>query len=456
MDLMANVYNSQLDAFTLYHRVQEDQSGSSLLSPDGPVLPALGQGLAGAAGATISNIAIYPLDLIITRLQIQRALRKDQSVAGGDEYKSLLDAAHKIYDKEGGLSGFYTGLVQDTGKTIADSFFFFLAYNFFRERRLRAKGSGKSLPALEELGVGFIAGSLTKLLTTPISNIVTRKQAAAFTASQTPPSSPNPSDPKKPAQSNSPSATDIANDILETQGYLGFWSGYSASLVLTLNPSLTFFLFETFKKILLPRSRRENPPAMATFLMAAVSKACASAVTYPFSLAKSRAQSGAKSEEKQEEDVVDKDFNSSKKKKAARSTIFSTLLAIAQTEGASGLYSGLHLEITRGFFSHGITMIVKQAVHRFVIQAYYILSLFIERYKKKANPVSLIERAQRRGYEYYDLGFKRVAEKMEETQRQMKEKANETAEFVAEYVQEDDGEWRDLYGTGLARWLTDK
>jgi hypothetical protein len=418
------------------------------------MLPALGQGIAGATGAAISNIALYPLNLIITRLQIQRVLRDDQSVAGDDEYKGLLDAAHKIYDNEGGLSGFYTGLIQDTGKTIADSFFFFLVYNFFRERRLQIKGDRKSLPALEELSVGFVAGSLTKLITTPLSNIVTRQQAAAFTAAQSPPSSPNPSDPRKPAQS--PSATEIAQGIINSQGYLGFWSGYSASLVLTLNPSLTFFLFETFKKILLPRSRRENPPPSATFLMAAVSKACASAVTYPFSLAKSRAQSGAKREEKEEKDAISKDFSSNRKRKVARSTIFSTVLAIAQTEGVSGLYSGLHLEIIKGFFSHGITMIVKQAVHRFVIQAYYVCALFVQRYKKQANPVSLIERAQRRGYEYYDLGFKRVAEKMEETKRQVKEKANETAEFVAEYVEEDDGEWRDLYGTGLARWLTDK
>lgn len=83
----------------------------------------------------------------------------------------------------------------------------------------------------------------------------------------------------------------------------------------------------------------------------------------------------------------------------------------------------------------------------------------MQRYKKRASPAKLIERAQQRGYEYYDLGFKRVAERMEEAQKQVKGKANETAEFVAEYVQEEDGaEWRNLYGTGLdlARWLTDK
>ena len=396
------------------------------------------------------------MNLIITRLQIQRTLREDQSIPSDDEYQGFVAAAQKIYDNEGGLSGLYTGLVSDTGKTIVDSFFFFLSYNFLRERRLHTRGNSKSLPALEELGVGFVAGSFTKLLTTPISNIVTRKQAAAFTASRSPPSSPKFSDKNEAGKSRPPSIADIASDILKTHGYLGFWSGYSASLILTLNPSLTFFLFETFKRLLLPRARRDQPPPTATFLMAAVSKGCASAVTYPFSLAKSRAQSGAKSEDADEEKVVDKDFSKKSERTAAKSTIFSTLLTIARNEGISGLYSGLHLEITKGFFSHGITMIVKQALHRFVIQIYYILSLFVQRYKKRANPAKLIERAQQRGYEYYDLGFKRVAEKMEETQKQVKTKANETAEFVAEYIQEEDGEWRDLYGTGLARWLTDK
>jgi len=36
-------------------------------------------------------------------------------------------------------------------------------------------------------------------------------------------------------------------------------------------------------------------------------------------------------------------------------------------------------------------------------------------------------------------------------------RANETAEFVAEYVEEEDEEeWRNLYGTGLARWFEEK
>jgi hypothetical protein len=497
---MANIYNSQLvscatgsftcastfvltsaqDAFTLYHKVQESQSDSeSFFSPQGTALPALGHALAGSTGAAVSNLCTYPLDLIITRLQIQRQLRKDQSTPSDVEYNGLQDAAQKIYENEGGLAGFYTGVLQDTGKTIADAFFFFLAYNFLRSRRIATKHQGSSqaaLPALEELGVGFLAGSFTKLLTTPIANIVTRKQASVMTSAHF------------EGPFREPTTSQIAHDILGQKGILGFWSGYSASLILTLNPSLTFFLFETFKR-LLPQSKRANPPAVATFFMAAFSKACASAMTYPFSLAKSRAQAGGK-EEESENKILGEDIKDASgrvlpggrdERAAAKSTIFSTLLKIVQNEGYQGLYEGLHLEIAKGFFSHGITMIVKQAIHRLIVQAYYVLTIILSRYKSRASPEAWAQSARQQSYEYYDLAKIRARERVIAAKEQMQEaqkgasglvdnfaggvrdamaiameRANETAELVADYVEEETEEWRSLYDTGLHKWFDEK
>ena len=469
------------DAFTLYHRSQESQSDlESFFSPTGTALPALGHAIAGSTGAAVSSLCTYPLDLIITRLQIQRQLRKDQSTPNDIEYEGLQDAAQKIYDNEGGLPGFYTGVLQDTGKTVADSFFFFLAYNFIRSKRIAARSGGSSeavLPAIEELTVGFLAGSFTKLLTTPIANIVTRKQASAMTSAQS------------EGPTWEPSTSQIAHDIFDQKGIVGFWSGYSASLVLTLNPSLTFFLFETFKR-LLPKSKRSNPPAAATFFTAAFSKACASALTYPFSLAKSRAQVGGKSQQEPEKKHLDEEvkYASSgvfsgghKLRAAAEGTIFSTLLKIAENEGYQGLYEGLHLEIAKGFFSHGITMIVKQAIHKLIIQAYYILAIVVSRYRKRADPEALTQNAKQQSYEYYDLARARATERVAAAKEQMQEarksasgfvaslaggvngavnsamdRANETAELVADYVEEETEEWRSLYGTGLAKWFDEK
>lgn len=128
---MAEVYNSQLvgrlsavdlfhsanygfeDAFELYHKIQEqDQYGTS---SGGIGLPALGHALAGSAGTALSHILLYPLDLVITRLQVQKQLRRPGEApsaaqdAEDAEYKNLQDAAQKIYENEGGLSAFWNG-----------------------------------------------------------------------------------------------------------------------------------------------------------------------------------------------------------------------------------------------------------------------------------------------------------------------------------------------------------
>lgn len=258
-----------------------------------------------------------------------------------------------------------------------------------------------------------------------------------------------------------PDTHKIIQDILSEKGIQGFWSGYSASLVLTLNPSITFFLFENLKRVVLPRHRRANPPPSLTFLLSALSKACASSITYPFSLAKARLQAGgAKSsshseDASTEENVVKEDVPTPQGRRAARATIFSTVLTIAQTEGIQSLYEGLPLEILRAFFSHGLTMLVKQSIQRLLVRAYYVMSIIVGRYQRKAHRGANRLSAKAKGSaEYYNLAMARASQKLEETKTMIQQRANETAEFVGEYVEEEDGQWRELYGTvGLARWL---
>ena len=299
-------------------------------------------------------------------------MRKHPASPHIDEYRSIYDAAHKIYTQEGGLPGLYTGVIQDTSKTIVDSFLFFLTYNFLRQSRLRSRiSSSQHLPVLDELSVGFFAGAFSKLLTTPIANIVTRKQTSSMLSAH--------SASRETAQPTT--VNSITREIYAEKGLQGFWSGYSASLVLTLNPSLTFFLYETFKGMLLPRSQRTNPPPSATFLLAAISKAIASTITYPFSLAKARAQTSSETVSNTDQEIKESiekasDGNTSgmrPARKAARKTVFSTIIQIAQTEGIGALYEGLGGEVLKGFFSHGITMIIKEAVHRLIIQLYYVI-----------------------------------------------------------------------------------
>lgn len=380
--------------------------------------------MSGATGTAISNLCLYPLDLIITRLQVQRALSNHSSstINQSQKYTSLADAFEKIYN-EGGITGFYSGVLQDTSKSIADSFLFFLFYGYIRSRRLQSHHSSSkaSLPVLEELGVGALAGGLSKFFTTPLSNIVVRKQTHSMTSSAT---------------SKPPTISSIISDIREKKGITGFWSGYSASLILTLNPSLTFFLYEFLKRVLVPRNKRDDPGARLTFLLAAISKAVASSVTYPVSLAKARAQVDGSSSlmeketEKHTDNSTDETKNNSKKyireskkdssetsKHKGRSTIIHSILKIYKEEGVTGLYEGIGGEIIKGFLGHGLTMIVKDRVHELILSLYFMILRLL---KKSPSPEEVLSNTKERILEGSKSLVSKAREGSEDTLKSLK------------------------------------
>ncbi|KAL4902970.1 hypothetical protein BDW74DRAFT_157204 [Aspergillus multicolor] len=442
----------ELDSYQLYLRYEESPPKENWKSAAlrGPALPTIGNAVAGAVGAAASNLATYPLSLIIARLQTQK--RRGRKASDGEkadeeeEYAGILDAARKIYAK-GGISGLYSGLAQDTVKSVLDAFLFFLAYEFFRQRRIAARSGSRRrskhtvLPVLDELAIGVLAGAFSKLFTTPLSNIVARKQTSGTSAS----------------------SSEIASKIRSEKGIGGFWSGYSAALILTLNPSITFLLNGVLKSIL--RRNKGQPSAVVTFLLAALSKSAASSITYPFSMAKTRSQvsnSGSSSGNdgtKDSKDDSDGLF--------FVPSIISNVITIARTEGVSELYAGLRGEVLKGFFSHGFTMLAKDAVYAGIVRAYYLILILSKRYP---SPEELLERARERAEEYAEAareGAKDLAEKAKSGTEEILEShtgsatvdmtsnatpvdvdalgSNETAEMVGDYVEDEAREWKSLY-----------
>lgn len=75
-------------------------------------------------------------------------------------------------------------------------------------------------------------------------------------------------------------------------------------------------------------------------MIAAVSKAIASTVAYPFFLAKARAQTSSAR-------PVDTESAEKLKAFAKRSTVFDTILKIYRTEGAAALHEGVYGEILK-------------------------------------------------------------------------------------------------------------
>jgi hypothetical protein len=449
-DKTSYVYNSQLvsfhcvtsepplttqDAFTLYHISHDTHTHSTV----GPALPALGHATSGAAGTAISKLITYPLDLVITRLQAQRQLKRDGKHA---HYTGIVDAIETIYEREGGLGAFYSGLGPDIVKGVADSFLFFLAYSYVRQKRLTARGSAKSLPILEEIGVGAMAGAFSRFWTTPLQQIVTRKQTAAMMNDSSvmpiPPTS---------------NTADIARGILREKGVQGFWSGYSASLALTLNPSITMLLHKVLLNLLVPRAKRGDPGARLTFLLAATSKALASTVTYPFSLAKTRAQvSSQKTSSTMGETSELGKSDNSRTAQARQHTVFSTILRIAQTEGLEGLYQGLGAEVLKGFFSHGITMFMKDKIHTLIISLYYTI---LQSLQKLPSAEEVAKRTSDGAKDFYEHGkeqanevYTRSAEMVGQATEKVKEATAEGSQRASDLMESSKQQASDAYAKG--------
>lgn len=485
--LMALLTFNRQDAFHPSYRWEaHDPRDWKAAALRGPTLPVLGNAVAGAVGSAISNVVVYPLNVIVARLQTQnKKSKKGKSKEGSaddddeeEEYKDILDAAYKIYQQQG-LAGFYPGLAQDTFKSVADSFLFFLAYNTVRQRRIvarvgasrAAKSKNIVLPIWDELAIGVVAGAFAKLFTTPLSNIVTRKQTSA-------------------RKGGDASTAEIADRIRKEKGLSGFWSGYSASLVLTLNPSITFFLNEVLKYALLPRSKREKPSPAVTFFLAALSKSAASSITYPFSLAKTRAQSMSTAETS----ATTPQSNTPLATLTPR--IFTAVAEIYRAEGIPALYAGLPGEVLKGFFSHGFTMLAKDAVYASIVKTYYLLLVALRRYP---SPEELLERAREQAEEYSEIareGARDMAERAREGAEDVlsshsggvavdmtsnatnatanaaeaaknagdgvdastglkvppvSDEVNETAELVGDYVEDESAEWKSFY-----HWFWDK
>ncbi|KAB5570664.1 mitochondrial carrier domain-containing protein [Coniochaeta sp. 2T2.1] len=371
------------------------------------LLPSLAHALSGSTGTAISTLATYPLDLVSTRLKVQRQLTSSSSSSSSRSpsststppYTGILDAFRQIYHTEGGLPAFFTGLQADVAKSVVDSFLFFLFYNYLRVRRLH--GRRRHLNAAEELAIGAVAGAAARFFTTPVGNVVTRRQMGGFVAGG------------EDDDCRDKSFVEVLGEIRREKGVVGgLWAGYSASLVLCLNPSVTFFLQQSLTKRVLRDERWDSERELGrgmTFVLAAVSKAVATGLTYPFQIAKARVQVGSgngkgKAEEGGEVEGVrlsDKTERLAKgetllsskteelaakaeeKKKAQKSnknsseTIFGTVARIRREEGVAALYDGLQGELLKAFFSHGVTMVSKDVVHKLLFRLYFAIGAYL-------------------------------------------------------------------------------
>jgi adenine nucleotide transporter 17 len=80
-------------------------------------------------------------------------------------------------------------------------------------------------------------------------------------------------------KSRKPSFLTVGASILKNEGVKGLYAGVRAALVLVINPIIQYTVFEQLKNKI---SRSKNLSNFDFFLLGAISKLCATGITYPY------------------------------------------------------------------------------------------------------------------------------------------------------------------------------
>lgn len=133
---------------------------------------------------------------------------------------------------------------------------------------LRSPSKPPSLSTTSELLLGALAGAFAQIFTIPVAVIATRQQLYL-------PPSDAPTQPP-------PSLLDTAKEIIAESGPTGLWTGLKPGLVLTVNPAITYGVFERLKTLTLGRSGKAKLSVGEAFWLGVGSKTLATVSTYPY------------------------------------------------------------------------------------------------------------------------------------------------------------------------------
>lgn len=249
-----------------------------------------------------------------------------------EHYNGVIDILSKIYEKNG-ITGLYSGLAGTILGTASANFAYFYWYGLIRTQYTvfhKRRYGHTQFSTATELALGAVAGALGQLFTIPISVVTTRQQIS----------------------SKSESLVDVAKQVAEKDGISGFWRGLKASLVLVINPSITYGSYERLKSIIFPGRNHLFP--RENFLLGALSKAMATIVTQPLIVAKVMQQNGGSATTKDGKKVQ---FNS----------FLNALLYLAKNEGLKGLFKGLGPQISKGVLVQGFLFMFKDQIELFIV-----------------------------------------------------------------------------------------
>ncbi|KAK4056336.1 hypothetical protein OIO90_002780 [Microbotryomycetes sp. JL221] len=326
-------------------------------------LSPFGMAFAGAVGGCVSNAVVYPLDTVKTRIQTDvSSAKKEAAEAAAGSTPGLNRpgaprqlplarsvSARKMFFKilkQQGVSGLYRGFGASMLNTFSMQFAYFYWYTVVRRTYLKRFPTVGALSTATELALGALAAAFAQVFTIPVSVVATRQQLS----------------------DKATTFLSTIKDILQDDGITGLWRGLKPSLVLCVNPAITYGMFERLKSMTLQEGEKMTPGK--AFVLGALSKTMATVVTYPYIMAKTRLQ--AKYNDDDEEAAIGGKpvaLKPRQKKKERYNGAFDVLAQVHKEKGFAGWYQGMQAQITKAVLSQALLFGIKDLIESYVVLA---------------------------------------------------------------------------------------
>uniref|UniRef100_A0A7S2ZNN5 Mitochondrial carrier protein n=1 Tax=Rhodosorus marinus TaxID=101924 RepID=A0A7S2ZNN5_9RHOD len=180
--------------------------------------------IGGALSGMNATLFTYPLDLLRTRLAVQREPRM---------YKTFMDAVRTILADEG-LRGFYAGVQPTLIEIVPYIALHFTFYEGLKSvfRRFHEDPNYKLNP-VESLIAGGLSGLGSKILTLPLDTVKKRMQVQGQFYSET----------------KYTGFLDVFQKVYRSDGLKGLFRGWQPSIIKAVpNSAITFAIFESAKQ----------------------------------------------------------------------------------------------------------------------------------------------------------------------------------------------------------------
>ncbi|EFW99696.1 mitochondrial folate carrier protein [Grosmannia clavigera kw1407] len=248
------------------------------------VSPALIEAIAGLTAGSIATLAVHPLDIVKTRMQIFRGTATASASGtciGGPAALSAASVLRGLLAAPHPLAALYRGLTPNLlGNGTSWASFFFVKSRMERlVASAKAPGPQDLTPADYFVASG-LAGICVQVITNPLWVLKTRMLSS-----------------DRGAQGAYPSMWAGAIRVLREEGPRGFYRGLGVSLIGVSHGAVQFAVYEPMKRLYLRRGSEADIDASqkrlrnhATLVISTTAKLVAGAVTYPYQVVRSRLQ----------------------------------------------------------------------------------------------------------------------------------------------------------------------